>query len=665
MLICSISRIKNEEDIIETFIRYHLNFIDKMIIIEDYSSDETYNILQCLKKENLPIHIYRNSKKQTNQEDVINRAYNIAVNDFNADLVVTLDCDEFLVKKDKGNPRALLEKLGSYKYYKVLWRTYLPNLKKEQFSLENLEYIRDPKMEDMYKVIIPTDLKKLYDVKLKKGSHAIYDNNGKDIPLEILDDLRLVHVPIRSKGQFISKMVIGWLNNITTYYKYPGHSWHQNKVFQLLLKTNGKISDEQLIYYAKTYSSLISDNQKIKEVKKPFDISFCENLTCKYTHNQINDVKNILEFCENMALNYGKLNQTLKNINKEILNNTDNINENYLDLLEDAYSNVKKQLYFKENENIQLRNRLTTKNNHMKDIKNRVSIRGLLKYNTARLDIKNEGTSENSVEIIDISDKKSNYEFPSWFSDEKGSGLTLESSKGALRLQLKCIQEGTLHLNLLSMNYKINEKRIPIYINYTNLIINKETIFKSNKVASHDNKYEYIKKVENGEILDIYVSWEPISLLNSTEIEENIMDLSSLNKLKKYNTARIDIKNEGNSKNTIKVLENSDTFSITNYPSWFANEKGSGLSIESSKGELHLKLKCVQDGELNIKLLGIDYRIEGTRLPIYINFKKFMINNQTILNSNNILSHDDNYVYTKPYVQHGEIIDIYLSWEPI
>ena len=40
--------LKNEEDIIESFVRYHLNFIDEMVIIEDYSNDETYNILKKL-----------------------------------------------------------------------------------------------------------------------------------------------------------------------------------------------------------------------------------------------------------------------------------------------------------------------------------------------------------------------------------------------------------------------------------------------------------------------------------------------------------------------------------------------------------------------------------------------------------------------------------------
>jgi len=664
MLICSISRIKNEEDIIETFIRYHLNFIDKMIIIEDYSSDETYNILQSLKEENLPIYIYRNSKTQTKQESVINRAYNIAVNDFNADLVVTLDCDEFLVKEDQGNPRDVLEKLDDKTvYYKVLWRTYLPNLNKKEFSLENLEYIRDPKMDDMYKVIIPTNLKNFYDIKIRKGSHSINDN-GNFIPFETLDDLRLVHVPVRSKSQFLSKMIIGWLNNLTTYYKSPGHSWHQNKVFQLLLETNGKISDEQLIYFAKTYSSLKSENQDIKEIKKPFDISFCKNLTCKYTQSNINDVKNILEFCENMALDYGKLNQKIKNINNDILKNNESISEDYLDLLEDSYTTVKRRVYFYENKIIQLRNSLTAKNNEMNELNEKTSVRGLIKYNTARLDIKNVGNSENSIEIIQVSDHSANYEFPSWFTDKKGSGLTLESSKGELNLKIKCVKDGELNLNLLSMNYKINNKRIPIYINYTDLKINDETIFESNKVVSHDSKYKYTKKVENGEIIDIYVKWEPISLFTSGEIEENIIEVPYLNKLKKYHTARIDIKNYGNSENNVKILENSDSFSKANYPSWFSNDKGSGLTIESSKGELNLKIKCVKDGELNIKLLGIDYKIKGNRLPIYINFREFKINNQTIFNSNNVLSHDANYTYTKS-IKDGDEIEIYLSWEPL
>jgi len=53
----SISMVKNEEDIIESFVRYNLNIFDEMILLDNGSSDNTLNILNSLKRENLPIYI--------------------------------------------------------------------------------------------------------------------------------------------------------------------------------------------------------------------------------------------------------------------------------------------------------------------------------------------------------------------------------------------------------------------------------------------------------------------------------------------------------------------------------------------------------------------------------------------------------------------------------
>ena len=318
MKIFSISRIKNEEDIIESFVRYHLNFIDEMVIIEDYSNDETYNILKKLKDdEKLPIHIYRNSKKPIPQKEVINNAFNIALNDFNADLIVPLDTDEFLVCKDGGNPREILEKLPQDKYYHVFWRTYLPSLDEKSFSLERLESIRDPLMDDRSKIIIPSGLTEKYEVTITPGSHSI---ENKDIPSEELDELRIAHIPIRNKIQCISKEVIGWLNDISDYYKDPKASWHQNIMFRMLVESEGDISDDDIINYAKEYSSRKSFDVDIAEKKHPFDTSFCKNMELKYTPDYSeNSYAKILEFSEDLALNYGKANQTLKDVNEDIL----------------------------------------------------------------------------------------------------------------------------------------------------------------------------------------------------------------------------------------------------------------------------------------------------------------------------------------------------------
>ena len=364
MKICSISRIKNEEDIIETFIRYHLNFIDEMIIFEDNSSDDTYEILSKLKKENLPIHVFRNTKEHSEQQDVINIAFNKAINDYDADLVVTLDTDEFLVCSTGGNPREILESLDNEdKYYKVYWRTYLPNLDSDKFSLDDLKIIRDPNIDlGVLKAIIPRKMCEKYDFIISKGNH--YLQCKERIPFEIPKNLRIAHIPIRSKEQCISKETIGWLYDISSYYKPPVHSWHQNEMFQLIKETNGQLSDEDIINYVKSYSSERDEIDAIKEIERPFDTSFCENMELKYTENKtFNVVKNILDFCENMALEYGKLHQTIKNMNEDILSNTDT-DESYITLLEESYTQVKKQLYFKENELVTNNRNLSRNINH-------------------------------------------------------------------------------------------------------------------------------------------------------------------------------------------------------------------------------------------------------------------------------------------------------------
>ena len=50
----------------------------------------------------------------------------------------------------------------------------------------------------------------------------------------------------------------------------------------------------------------------------------------------------------------------------------------------------------------------------------------LIKYVTARIDIKNVGNEDNSIEVINNSDLDAKVNFPEWFKDETGSGLTIQ-----------------------------------------------------------------------------------------------------------------------------------------------------------------------------------------------------------------------------------------------
>lgn len=139
----------------------------------------------------------------------------------------------------------------------------------------------------------------------------------------------------------------------------------------------------------------------------------------------------------------------------------------------------------------------------------------LIKYVTARIDIKNVGNKDNSIEIISTSDSCAKINFPEWFKDETGSGLIIQSEKCFLYLEIKCINKGSLNIRLRGPYVKDkNDKQFPTYIDYIKLTINDEDYLDDNKLVWHNTPYKIQKNVEDGEIIKIYVEWLPFNDLS-------------------------------------------------------------------------------------------------------------------------------------------------------
>ena len=154
-----------------------------------------------------------------------------------------------------------------------------------------------------------------------------------------------------------------------------------------------------------------------------------------------------------------------------------------------------------------------------------------------------------------------------------------------------------------------------------------------------------------------------LDLINNQGNDTNIV---VENKLSKYNTARIDIKNHGYDKykpNTVKITNIFGEIINYEYPEWFEDDNGKGLVIQSKNNALQLDLKCVGDGELRIWLKGEDIRLHDENIPIYINYIKFLIDGDNIINENKITCHDKPYVY-KLNVKDSQKISLYLEWLP-
>lgn len=130
-----------------------------------------------------------------------------------------------------------------------------------------------------------------------------------------------------------------------------------------------------------------------------------------------------------------------------------------------------------------------------------------------------------------------------------------------------------------------------------------------------------------------------------------------------YYTSRIDIKNYGNQNNHIEFLYVSDDKSKLELPDWFKDKNGVGAVVESFESNLDLKIKCINDGKLILKLKGIDAKWKGVRIPIFINFKSVIINGVQQINEYKLVSHDDNYECSVN-VCDGDIVFIHIESSP-
>ena len=318
--------VKNEMDIIESFVRYNVNYLDGMIILDNGSTDNTLKILKLLENEGLPITVIEDDTRDFDKVLKMNQLLHKAVDEFNADIVVPLDADEFMLSSNGGSPRKYLETLKSPNYYVAKWKVYVPDFTRnihEKFIPLKITRARDDSSRNwhtLYKVIVPRELVTDYDVKLTRGSHSlVFDPEYKEVLNRVVNpDLRIAHFPIRSKEQTISKVSVGWLNAISSTEKKPNDSFHWKKIFNQL-KAQEEIEDEDVVAIAAEFSCENDDTEKNLE-EDPMDLSFCTNIQIKYTDEKVNQMSNLLEACEWMA-------QSCVNAKKENIRLEKKVNE--------------------------------------------------------------------------------------------------------------------------------------------------------------------------------------------------------------------------------------------------------------------------------------------------------------------------------------------------
>ena len=99
-------------------------------------------------------------------------------------------------------------------------------------------------------------------------------------------------------------------------------------------------------------------------------------------------------------------------------------------------------------------------------------------------------------------------------------------------------------------------------------------------------------------------------------------------------------------------------------PQWFSNDEGIGYLIESNVNSIKIKLKCINDGVLKISLRSKYVTDKNKKnFPIFLDYTKFTVNNEDILNKNTLIHCFKPYIYKKN-VKNSEIIDLIIEWLP-
>lgn len=107
---------------------------------------------------------------------------------------------------------------------------------------------------------------------------------------------------------------------------------------------------------------------------------------------------------------------------------------------------------------------------------------------TFRIDVKNYGNANNTIDIISDNCKISR---PSWYKNEQGQGITIEGTNIKQKIIVTAINRGNLTLRFMGIDRHYDDKRIPIWIDYKSIKIDGREILSDSIATWHDKPYVY------------------------------------------------------------------------------------------------------------------------------------------------------------------------------
>jgi len=213
--------VKNEADIIETFVRHNLAFLDRLIVVDHGSTDDTPNILRSLQKEGLSLDVTRDDSLGILQGEKMTSLMRRAA-EAGAEWVVLLDGDELIKTHAQNLP--LPPKSGPG-VLKVAWNTYCARPDDDASETNPALRIRHRLASEPYekeslhdrrfqlKSIVRRDVALHPETFVLQGNHQVLQA-GTELDHTFWNGWSLAHYSLRSPGQYASKIAIEVLQHL-------------------------------------------------------------------------------------------------------------------------------------------------------------------------------------------------------------------------------------------------------------------------------------------------------------------------------------------------------------------------------------------------------------------------------------------------------------------
>jgi len=249
MRLRAITLIRDENDIIDLFLRHLDALFDEVILLDHQSVDGTTELLQQAVTQRPTWQYFRVDIKQKMQQQLMN----YFIEKFSADIfdyLFFLDCDEFLWVKDRKALETLLsQNQNEVGVYGFEWVNGIPKrlLSKKPIG-KNTSLFISSEVSRYQKVAINWKQINTKDLFISEGNHSAHRMDGKVYQNNIIG--RILHVPIRSKTQLISKAILSKCSMVMEANRNPSSSYQYSRFLEKI--ANDKLNDDDLfrfIYY--------------------------------------------------------------------------------------------------------------------------------------------------------------------------------------------------------------------------------------------------------------------------------------------------------------------------------------------------------------------------------------------------------------------------------